>query len=82
MKHFSKANNQEVVPRVANMTCKVWSKGEWIIDSGCTEHITFLPGLLESKKNVPFDSPVVIPNGKSVPIEERGDCMLPGGKSE
>lgn len=45
VKH-SENNDQEVTPRVANMTGKEGSKGEWIVDSGCTEHITFLPSLL------------------------------------
>lgn len=38
--------------RVANMVDKNNMDGEWVVDSGCTEHITHLSDLLENEKNV------------------------------
>ncbi|KAK1435086.1 hypothetical protein QVD17_00846 [Tagetes erecta] len=70
---------EEKIKYVANMTGKGSMKSEWIIDSGCTEHITHLPGLLENKIKTPFEAPVVIPNGDAIPVEGRGDYTLPGG---
>lgn len=79
MKHFSSPNIDEVKGRVSNMACKASNKGDWIIDSGCIKHITYLPSLLvEQEKNF-FESPVVITNGESIPIKGKCDCTLPGG---
>ncbi|KAI3511071.1 hypothetical protein L1887_18215 [Cichorium endivia] len=69
LKHFTSANNNEGSVHSANMAGKRNDKGDWVIDSGCTEHITFIPDLLKDKIKTPFESPVVIPNGDSIPME-------------
>ncbi|KAI3494583.1 hypothetical protein L1887_40715 [Cichorium endivia] len=79
VKHFTSANNNEGVIRSANMAGNKNEKGDWIVDTGCTEHITYTPDLLKNKKITPFESPVVIPNGNSIPVEGKGECTLPGG---
>lgn len=68
VKHFIPTNNNEGVTHNANMTERK-NESDWIVDSGCTEHITFLTNLLEYKKRTPFEEPVVIPNGDSIPVE-------------
>lgn len=49
---------------------------DWIIDSGCTEHITRLSDILENKEITPFEKPVIIPNGESIPVRGKGNCRL------
>nr|GEX05402.1 hypothetical protein [Tanacetum cinerariifolium] len=60
LKHFSGTRNSEGTRRVANMA------HEWIFDSGCTEYITYLSGILVKKKATHFEALVVIPNGDSI----------------
>nr|GEX71214.1 integrase, catalytic core [Tanacetum cinerariifolium] len=55
-------------------------QGEWIFDSGCTEYITHLSNALTNNKDTPFENPVIIPNGDSIPVKGKGECILPGGK--
>lgn len=79
VKHFSGTSNDEVKGRIANMAGKETYKVDLIIDSGCTEHITCFPDLLENEKRTFFESPVVIPNEESIPVNGKGDCTLPWG---
>lgn len=79
IKHFSGTSDDEATGRIANMAGKNGLEGEWIIDSGCTEHITHLPDILKNKERISFESPVVIPNGEAIPVKGRGECTLPGG---
>nr|GEW60625.1 retrovirus-related Pol polyprotein from transposon TNT 1-94 [Tanacetum cinerariifolium] len=51
----------------------------WVVDSGCTEYITHKSNLLDNKKGASNEAPVVIPNGHAIPIEGKGDFILPGG---
>ncbi|KAM0025673.1 hypothetical protein Hdeb2414_s0021g00577311 [Helianthus debilis subsp. tardiflorus] len=55
------------------------SDGDWIVDSGAIEHITNQVDLLDNKRRNSFETPVIIPNGDNVPVEGRGDYVLPGG---
>nr|GFC54045.1 hypothetical protein [Tanacetum cinerariifolium] len=32
------------------------------------------------REDTPFDNPVIIPNGDSIPVKGKGECILPGGK--
>ncbi|PWA74906.1 GAG-pre-integrase domain, Gag-polypeptide of LTR copia-type [Artemisia annua] len=79
LKYFSGTGNGEGAKPVANMAHKEDEEGEWILDSGCTEYITCLSNALVNKKTNHFESPVVIPNGDSIPVKGKGDCVLPGG---
>nr|GEX88397.1 hypothetical protein [Tanacetum cinerariifolium] len=51
----------------------------WVVDSGCTEYITHKSNLIENKKGTSNEAPVVIPNGHAIPVEGKGDFILPGG---
>lgn len=75
VKHFSSSKVDDETIRSANMA----GKADWVVDSGCTEHITHTPQLLTNKIATPFEPPVFIPNGDSIPVKEKGDCILPGG---
>ncbi|GKB71520.1 hypothetical protein Tco_0932932 [Tanacetum coccineum] len=79
LKHFSGTGNSEGTKNVANMAHKEDEEGEWIFDSGCTEYITYLSGILVNKKTTHFEAPVVIPNGDSIPVKGKGNYILPGG---
>ncbi|KAJ0800174.1 putative RNA-directed DNA polymerase [Helianthus annuus] len=61
------------------MASKTDEEGEWIIDSGCTEYITHLQNILINEKAAPFEGPVLIPNGESIPVKGKGEYVLPGG---
>lgn len=78
VRHF--ANDEKETPvRSPNMAGKSSNEEDWVIDSGCTEHIAYIPSLLKNKTNTPFESPVVIPNGDSIPVKGKGESILPGG---
>nr|GEV33132.1 hypothetical protein [Tanacetum cinerariifolium] len=62
------------------MAQKKSEQGEWIFDSGCTEYITHLSNALTNNKDTPFENHVIIPNGDSIPVKGKGDCILLGGK--
>nr|GFC87759.1 hypothetical protein [Tanacetum cinerariifolium] len=62
------------------MAQKESEQGEWIFDSGCTEYITHLSNALTNNKDTPFENLVIIPNGDSIPVKGKGECILPGGK--
>ena len=79
LKHFSGTGSGKGTKPVANMTHKDGAEGEWIFDSGCTEYITYLSNILINKRATPFEAPVVIPNGDSIPVKGKGDYVLPGG---
>nr|GEX85880.1 reverse transcriptase, RNA-dependent DNA polymerase [Tanacetum cinerariifolium] len=51
----------------------------WVVDSGCTEYITHKSNLLENKNGTSNEAPVVTPNGHAIPVEGRGDFIMPGG---
>ena len=78
LKHFSGTGNVEGIKPTANMAHKENEEGEWILDSGCTEYITHLPNVLINNKDTPFEAHVLIPNGDSIPVEGKGDCVLLG----
>lgn len=81
LKHFSDTGKAENTKPMANMAGKgdETETGEWIVDSGCTEYITHMSNALINKRNTPFEPPVVIPNGESIPIQGKGNHVLPGG---
>nr|GEY08880.1 hypothetical protein [Tanacetum cinerariifolium] len=62
------------------MAQKESEQGEWIFDSGCIEYITHLSNALTNNKDTPFENPVIITNGDSIPVKGKGECILPGGK--
>ena len=64
---------------MANMAGRQDGNEEWFVDSGCTEHLTHRPDLLENRKKTPHETPNIIPNGKAILVEEKGDYTLPGG---
>lgn len=52
---------------------------EWVIDLGSTDHITHNAKILQNRTKNRIEIPVVIPNGNAIPVEGRGECVLPGG---
>ncbi|GJZ46064.1 putative RNA-directed DNA polymerase [Tanacetum coccineum] len=54
------------------------SENDWVIDSGSTKHITHNVEILENKVSCSNEDPVVIPNGDSYPLREKGECTLTG----
>ncbi|GJS25460.1 putative RNA-directed DNA polymerase [Tanacetum coccineum] len=70
---------QSEPPRTANMAGKFKHNDEWIMDSGCTEHITYRSDALENRTQSKNEPPVTIPNGENVPVEGRGIHTLPNG---
>lgn len=72
--HFKNSSIDEEPSRSANMA----GKDDWIVDSGCTEHITSTPNLLTNKSTTHFEPPVIIPNGDAIPVEGKGDCTISG----
>nr|KAJ0191274.1 hypothetical protein LSAT_V11C800417980 [Lactuca sativa] len=63
---------------VVNMTYKEDEEGEWILDSGCTECITYLSNILVNKEDTHSEDSVVILNGDSIPVKGKWDYILPG----
>lgn len=63
----------------ANMAGNFNRSNDWVIDSGCTEHITHQAEWLEGKMVSTDESPVMIPNGESIPVVGKGSCRLPNG---
>ncbi|KAJ0838105.1 putative RNA-directed DNA polymerase [Helianthus annuus] len=61
------------------MTGKSHEEGDWVVDSGATEHMTYRNDLLKNKKKVAYEPPVTIPNGEAIPVDGRGEYTLPGG---
>lgn len=80
-KHFASENKtgQSEVPSTANMASKFRHNDNWIMDSRCTEHITYRSDVLEERTNTTNEPPVTIPNGESVPVEGKGSHTLPNG---
>ena len=66
-------------PRTANMAGKFRHIDKWIVDSGCTEHITHRSDALENRVKSRDEPPVIIPNGESIPVEGRGSHTLQNG---
>ncbi|XP_024993949.1 uncharacterized protein LOC112527496 [Cynara cardunculus var. scolymus] len=81
LKHFECGTNtgDEGNKRVANMTGRIDNKDDWIVDSGATDHTTYLSNILVNKRKDPLGMPVVIPKGDTIPVEGKGDYTLPGG---
>lgn len=79
VKHFTSSTNNDRMVHNANTTGYKNSEDDWIIDSASTDHITFIPHLLENKKITLFEPHVVIPNGDSIHVERKRECTLPGG---
>ncbi|KAM0026082.1 putative RNA-directed DNA polymerase [Helianthus debilis subsp. tardiflorus] len=79
LRHFGGTGKGEGTEPVANMAHKGKEEGEWIFDSGCTAYITYLSNILVSKRVTPFEAPVIIPNGDSIPVKGKGDYVLPEG---
>ncbi|GKC40110.1 putative RNA-directed DNA polymerase [Tanacetum coccineum] len=69
---------QEQTP-IVNMSGKFDKEGMWIVDSGCTEHITCYDSMLKNKFKKNYEPPVTIPNGETIAVEGRGSCTLPNG---
>nr|GEX12936.1 Gag-pre-integrase domain, Gag-polypeptide of LTR copia-type [Tanacetum cinerariifolium] len=77
VKFFSRSSNNVEAKPEANMAGN--KDDVWVIDSGCTEYITYKSNLLENKKGTSNEAPVVIPNGHAIPVERNRDSILPGG---
>ncbi|KAJ0951185.1 putative RNA-directed DNA polymerase [Helianthus annuus] len=81
LKHFKGGadTNNEGNERVANMTGRLVDEDDWVVDSGATEHTTYLNDILSNKRKDSHEVPVTIPNGDTIPVEGKGDYTLPGG---
>ncbi|GJU07481.1 putative RNA-directed DNA polymerase [Tanacetum coccineum] len=69
----------EITQRMANMGARLDDDGNWIVDSGCTEHITHILNLFHGSIKATRELPVTIPNGDSIPVKGKGSCTLPNG---
>lgn len=78
LKHFLVQGNIKDTKTVVNMTYKEDEEGEWILDSGCTECITYLSNILVNKEDTHSEDSVVILNGDSIPVKGKWDYILPG----
>ncbi|MFS7944198.1 hypothetical protein Hanom_Chr06g00509241 [Helianthus anomalus] len=76
--------NDKIFQLMANMGARLDDDGNWIVDSGCTEHITHLLNLFHGNLKTTHELPVKIPNGDSIPVKGKGPSTLPNGtlKSE
>ncbi|GJV29321.1 putative RNA-directed DNA polymerase [Tanacetum coccineum] len=63
--------------RSANMAGKFNRNDEWIVDSGCTYHITHKIDILEGRIVSANETPVTIPNGEAITVEGRSNHRLP-----
>lgn len=61
------------------MSGRVNYKDEWVVDSGATDHATYRSDIIVNKRKNPYELPVVIPNGDAIPVEGKGDHILPSG---
>nr|GEV80437.1 putative Gag-polypeptide of LTR copia-type [Tanacetum cinerariifolium] len=77
VKFCSHSSNNVEAKHEANMAAN--KDDVWVVDSGCTKYITHKSNLLENKKDTSNEAPVVIPNGHVIPVEGKGDFILPGG---
>nr|GEV82523.1 integrase, catalytic core [Tanacetum cinerariifolium] len=77
VKFFSRSSNNVEAKSEANMAGN--KDAVWVVDSGCTEYITHKSNLPENKKGTSNEARVVIPNGYAIPVEGKGDFILPGG---
>ncbi|KAJ0487830.1 hypothetical protein HanLR1_Chr14g0556211 [Helianthus annuus] len=80
-KHLAAANKsaQGEPLRTTSMAGKLRHDSNWIVDSGCTEHITYQSDALENRTVCRDQSPVTIPNGENIPVEGKGSHTLPNG---
>ena len=80
LKMFGKIGDQKTnnAPR-ANMAGKFNDKGDWILDSGATEYMTYDRESLEKLFTGNKETPVTIPNGETVPVEGNGELIFKGG---
>ncbi|KAJ0481516.1 putative RNA-directed DNA polymerase [Helianthus annuus] len=62
-----------------NMGARLGDDGNWIVDSGCTEHKTYLLNLFHGNLKTTRELPVRIPNGDSIPVKGKGSSTLPNG---
>ncbi|KAF5812650.1 putative RNA-directed DNA polymerase [Helianthus annuus] len=79
LERFKDKTNDEGSERVANMTGRTNGKTNWVVDSGATEHTTYLGDILENKRKNNHELPITIPNGDAIPVKGKGDYTLPGG---
>ncbi|KAJ0520498.1 putative RNA-directed DNA polymerase [Helianthus annuus] len=64
--------NDKIILLMANMGARLDDDGNWIVDLGCTEHITHLLNLFHGNLKTTHELPVKIPNGDSVPVKGKG----------
>ncbi|CAL1413177.1 unnamed protein product [Linum trigynum] len=56
-------------------------ESEWLIDSGCNEHITMDDSVFSSYESDMPSAPVRIPDGSSIPVKRIGSVKLDAGLS-
>ncbi|KAJ0477127.1 putative RNA-directed DNA polymerase [Helianthus annuus] len=76
---ISSFTNDEIIQWMENMGARLGDDGNWIIDSGCTEHKTYLLNLFHGNLKTTRELPVRIPNGDSIPVKGKGSSTLPNG---
>ncbi|GKC97372.1 putative RNA-directed DNA polymerase [Tanacetum coccineum] len=81
LKHFSKmgSSGKKDNASKAYMSGKGNNDDYWVINSGSTEHITHDASILENNTKSHFETPVIILNREVIPVEGKGECLLPGG---
>uniref|UniRef100_A0A251UGX6 Uncharacterized protein n=1 Tax=Helianthus annuus TaxID=4232 RepID=A0A251UGX6_HELAN len=57
---ISSFTNDEIIQWMANMGARLGNDGNWIVDSGCTEHITYLLNLFHGNLKTTHELPTFI----------------------
>ncbi|KAJ0845011.1 putative RNA-directed DNA polymerase [Helianthus annuus] len=71
--------DKEDTTPMANMAGNIGEEGDWVVDSGATEHISYDEAILKNKRKGRYEPHVTIPNGEAVAVKGRGDYTLPNG---
>ncbi|KAF5784023.1 putative RNA-directed DNA polymerase [Helianthus annuus] len=73
------SSSVEITQPLANMAGRLDDGSKWIVDSGCTEHITPILDSFHGNIETTRELPVTIPNGDSIPVKGKGSCTLSNG---
>lgn len=76
MRHFTKEGSKDNTNPTVNMAYKVEINDAWVVDSGATKHKNYKHELLKNRTSNTLEPSVTIPNGDTVPVERKGNCML------
>lgn len=73
MSEDEKQRNMTSDVPVAHTTTNIYEKGNWIVDTCATNHITHKTLVLENQTSGIHEPHVIIPNSERIDIEGKGD---------